>query len=80
MDAKKFFILGILVMLPLINVVLALPNYANSRVKRSPQNPLSPWCMSAFLNYPKLKPRFCPPNPKCKLTVGRAFRDCSQAE
>ena len=84
MDLKKLFVFGIVLIVSLINNVMARPSFDDqlfvqglSRTRRSPQNPLSPWCNSPFLNFARFKPRFCPPNPLCKLTLSRGSRDCS---
>jgi len=78
MDSKKLFLLGLLLIASLISHATAMPNFRSFRIRRSPQGPTSPWCNSPFLNYSKFRPRFCPPNPLCKLTIGREERDCSE--
>ena len=77
MDGKKVFIFVGVLLFSMISAVLGMPMFGGSRVKRSPQTPVSPWCKTAFLNFPRFTPRFCPPNPRCKLTISRFLRDCS---
>merc|ERR1711997_353600 len=74
MDSKKLFLFGLLLIASLINHATAMPNFRSLRLRRSPTI-ASPWCNSPFLNYSKFRPRFCPPNPNCKLTIGREERD-----
>merc|ERR1711981_476212 len=74
MDSKKLFLFGLLLIVSLINHAMARPNFRSLRLRRASA---SPWCNSPFLNYPFFTSRFCPPNPLCKLTIGREERDCS---
>ena len=78
MDLKNLFLCCLLVIVAAICQTSGMPDFR--RVRRSPQGPLSPWCNSPFLNYPFFTPRFCPPNPNCKLTIGREERDCEKLE
>ena len=80
MDLKKLFLCGLLIIVSVLSQTSGMPNFSHLRLRRSPQGPLSPWCTSPFLNYPFFTSRFCPPNPNCKLTVGREDRDCSKLE
>ena len=77
MDPMKLFVFGLLLIASIISSAIARPRTNILRIRRSPQDPLSPWCNSPFLNFARFKPRFCPPNPLCKLTLGRGERDCS---
>merc|ERR1711997_973038 len=80
MDLKKLFLCGLLIIVSVLSQTCGMPNFSHLRLRRSPQGPLSPWCNSPFLNYPFFTSRFCPPNPNCKLTVGREDRDCAKLE
>ena len=77
MKPTKIYVYTLTTLLFTINLIMGLPMFGTSRIRRSPTGALSPWCSSAFLNFPGFKPRFCPPNPRCKLTISRFLRDCS---
>merc|ERR1711890_54384 len=57
MEAKKVFIFGAVLLFSLISFVTGMPMFGESRMKRSPQSPVSPWCKTAFLNFPRFTPR-----------------------